>query len=101
MNKYILLISLLAVSACADISKYSNIDSEATVKAKMRACLISEANSKFQAGSLFTVSISDTADELVATCTKKLALLSAGIGEESQSTAETIIKNLQNFNNAQ
>ena len=59
--------------------------------------MVSEANAKFQAGTLLTKGISATADEIVNTCIKKLALQSAGISEESQSTAESIITNLKNM----
>jgi hypothetical protein len=59
--------------------------------------MVSEANTKPQAGTLFTNSISDTSEELVNTCLKKLALQSAGISEESQSTAASIIQNLKSL----
>ena len=62
--------------------------------------MVNEANSKFQAGTLFVQGISATADEIVNDCIKKLALQSAGISEESQSTAETIISNLKNWGTA-
>ena len=57
--------------------------------------------SQMAAGTLFTQGISATAKELVGTCTKKLALESAGISEESQSMATSIIQNLQNFGSVQ
>lgn len=90
--------ALFLFGACADISKYSTADSNASAKTRMRACMVSEANAKFQSGTLFTNTISATADEIVNTCIKKLALQSAGISSESQSTAETIISNLKNMN---
>ena len=80
--------------------KWETFDSNASAKTKMRACLISEANSRFQAGTLFTQSLSATSDELVSVCLKKLALESAGISQESQSTAQTIIQNLKNLGTA-
>jgi hypothetical protein len=67
----------------------------------MRACLVSEATAKFQAGTLFTQGVSATADELVEICMQKLALQSMGISQESQSTAASIIQNLRNFGTAQ
>ncbi len=98
MKKIILAtVALLSVSACADLSQYTTVGANATTKEKMRACLISEANSKFQAGTLFSAGISATAEELVNTCINKLALQSVGISEESKSTAETIITNLKNL----
>lgn len=94
-----------AISACSstgfDISKYTTVDANASAKAKLKACLISEANTKFQNGTLFSASISATADELTDTCIKKLALESAGISTEAQSTASTIIQNLKNLGSAE
>lgn len=93
-------VALLMAAACSNLSQYTTVSSSATPKEKMRACMISEANSKFQAGTLFNAGISATADELVNICIKKLALQAAGISEESQSTAESIITNLKNLNSA-
>jgi ribonuclease Z len=59
--------------------------------------LLAEAQSKFQAGTLFTQGLSATADELVATCAKKLALQAAGISEENKTMAENIITNLKSL----
>ena len=63
----------------------------------MRACMVAEANSRLQAGTLFSQGISATADEIVEACLKKLALESAGISSESQSTAQSIIQSLKNL----
>lgn len=94
----------MLLSACSsdgfDISKYTTVDANASAKSRMKACMISEANTKFQNGTLFAASVSATADELVNTCIKKLALQSAGIDGEAQSTANTIIQNLKNFGSA-
>ena len=98
--KKALALSLMLLSGCAELSQYTTVDSNASAKTRMRACLISEANSRFQAGTLFTQSLSATSDELVSVCLKKLALESAGISQESQSTAQTIIQNLKNLGTA-
>ena len=95
-----------ALSACSsdggfDLSKFATADANAPVKTRLRACLVSEANAKFQNGTLFAKGITATADELTNTCVQKLALQSAGITSESQSMASTIIQNLQNFGSAQ
>lgn len=99
MNKILFgAVACVLLAGCADISKYATADANASAKTKMRACMVSEANSKLQAGTLFANTLSATADEIVNTCIKKLALQSAGISEESQSTAKNIINNLQNLN---
>lgn len=94
----------ILLSACSsdgfDISKYTAVDANASAKSRMKACMISEANTKFQNGTLFVSSVSATADELVNICIQKLALQSAGIDSEAQSTASTIIQNLKNFGSA-
>ena len=98
MKKLFILSFALLLGACADLSQYTAVDANASAKTKMRACMINEANAKFQSGTLFANSVSATADELVNICLKKLALQAAGISEESQSTAQTIISNLKNLN---
>ena len=100
MKKFLICFMLLLVSGCADTSRYTTIDTNSPVKTRMRACLVSEATAKFQAGTLFTQGLSATSDELVSICLRKLALQSAGISEESQSTAQSIIQNLRNFGSA-
>ena len=98
MKKFLFSVAILLLAGCiADLSKYTSVDANASTKTKMRACMVSEANNRLQAGTLFAQSISVTADELVEVCLKKLALESAGISSESQSTAETIIQNLKNL----
>ena len=61
------LLAAAALSACTDLSKYTTVDADAPAKTKMRACMVSEANAKFQAGTLFVNSVSVTADEIVNT----------------------------------
>lgn len=95
------LLALFMLSGCETVSKYSTANAGDSVKTRMRACLVSEATAKFQAGTLFSKGISAMSDELVSTCMQKLALQSAGISQESQSTAAMIIQNLQNFGTAQ
>ncbi len=97
MKKFLACIALLLMAGCAETSTYPTMDANAPVKTRMKACLISEATAKFQAGTLFVQGISATSDELVSICLRKLALQSAGISEESQSTAQSIIQNLKNF----
>lgn len=97
-------IVVLGLSACSsdgfDISKYTTADANASSKTKLKACMINEANIKFQNGTLFATSLSATADEISNTCIKKLALQSVGLEDDAQSTANTIIQNLKNFGSA-
>jgi hypothetical protein len=102
MKKVVLGLMLVsALCACESLSQYAGVSADDSVKARMRSCLINEATAKYQAGTLFTQGITDTSKELAGTCIKKLALQSAGISEESQTMATSIIQNLQNFGSAQ
>lgn len=89
---------VVALSACEslDISKYTTASANDSVKARLSACLLSEANTKFQNGTLLSSGLSATADEISTTCIKKLALQSAGLDSEATSTAQSILTNLQN-----
>lgn len=100
MKKILLGCFLMLLVGCGDTSRYTTVDANASAKSRMRACLISEATAKFQAGTLFLQGVSATSDELVSICLRRLALQSVGISEDSQSTAQTIIQNLRNFGTA-
>ena len=98
MNKYAILgLCFLGLTACADLSQYTATDGNASAQTKMKTCLLNEANTRLQAGTLFTNTIKATASDMVSTCTKKLMLQTAGISEESQATAQSIITNLKNI----
>ena len=98
MKKTILcLLTLLVMSCSADLSKYTQVDENASYKVKIKACLINQANKGLQEGTLFTNSVTATAKELVSYCIKDLALQSVEIEQESQSTAEAIIQNLKDL----
>lgn len=102
MKKTLLIFAFLAVSACAEMSSYlpsSSASNETSgTRAKMQSCMLTEAQSRLQAGTLFNDTISATAKDIASTCTKKLALASLGISDETQKSAESIITNLRNLN---
>ena len=100
MKKISFLALLSLLCACSEITGLQSNSSDG-VSVKMRACLMSEANTRYQAGTLFTNSVKSTATDLVKTCMKNLALQSAGISSETQSAAENIITNLKNLAAAQ
>ena len=103
MKKIMLLASVALMCSCSEVTQWQSgtASTSDSTSVKMRACLMSEANSRYQAGTLFTNSIKATATDMVKTCTKNLALQAAGISAESQSTAESIISNLKNLATAQ
>ena len=102
MKKLAILSVYALLCACSEMSQIqSGSTSSDGISVKMRACLMSEANTRYQAGTLFTNSVTSTATELVKTCAKNLALQSTGISSETQSTAESIITNLKNLATAQ
>ncbi len=96
MNKkiYGLAVALLALTACNGLSDYMQADKNAPLKTRLRACMLSEANSRLQAGTLLDKTLKETADEIANDCLRKLALQSMGIGGEAASTAESIVKSL-------
>lgn len=95
-NIFALLVFVLA-GCSADLSQYAQVDTNASYKTRLKACLISEANTKLQSGTLFNESVITTAKELAGSCIKSLALQSAGIEAESQTMAQNIIQNLKNI----
>ena len=104
MKKSMILGLTMILAACSGsssdggfLSSLTATDANSSVRQKMQACMLTEAQNKFQAGTLFTKGLSDTADELVATCAKNLALQSVGISEENKSAAENIITSLKNM----
>lgn len=101
MRTTILFVLCAILAGCARNSHVntnsSTTASNSSIRSRMQTCMLSEAQNKFQAGTLFVNSISDTADELVSTCAQKLALESMGISNESKTAAEGIISNLQSL----
>lgn len=103
MKKIAILSVMLAMAACAEsssggfLSGLTATDANSSVRQKMQACMLTEAQNKLQAGTLFTQGISATADELVATCAQKLALQSVGISEDNKSAAVSIINSLKSM----
>lgn len=104
MKKLSIIVAMLLIAACSELSQFmpsssssSTASADSSVRARMQSCMMSEAQVRFQAGTLFTNSLSATADELVSSCTQKLALQSLGISSESKTAAESIITNLKNM----
>ncbi|MBR1825694.1 MAG: hypothetical protein IJ770_03810 [Alphaproteobacteria bacterium] len=101
MKKMMILSVMLAMAACAEsssggfLSGLTATDANSSVRQKMQACMLTEAQNKLSAGTLFSQGLSATADELVATCAKKLALQSVGLTDENKSAAESIINSLK------
>lgn len=101
MKKFTFIAMFAFLSACSQMSQMQSGSADSGVSVKMRACLMSEANTRYQAGTLFTNSVKSTATELIKTCMKNLALESTGITPQTQSAAEGIITNLKNLASAQ
>ena len=95
MKKLLILGTVLILSSCAGLEKYTTVSSDATAQEKFRACALSEAQSKFNNGTLFSKDLTTTKDEIVNTCLKKMALEAAGIDAEAQSITSSIINNFQ------
>lgn len=99
MKKTFLLLSFVLLAGCADIlgSTGSSVADSSSTRSRMHSCMLTEAQSRLQAGTLFANPITTTAKDLASTCMKKLALESMGISEQSQSDAANIITQLKNL----
>ena len=100
MKKLFLIAVLATITGCADMNLSSLIggsSDSSTVRGRMHSCMLSEAQSRLQAGTLFNSTISATAQDLASTCAKKLALESMGISQQSQTDAVNIINSLRSL----
>ena len=97
MKKLFSIIAMtMALTACegVDLTPYTTASTSDSVRVRMRACMLSEAQSKMQAGTLMASGFKAEVDSLSKTCVRKLALQSAGIDEEAASTATSVLNNL-------
>ena len=91
----VLFVACALVAACENMSQYTKTDANASAQEKARACVLSEANARFEAGTLFAGEIKETAKSIANTCITRLALEKAGISTQTQTAAEEIITNLK------
>lgn len=100
MKKLLIMATVLTVCGCSEFGTFmqNSNGTDTGARSKMQSCMLTEAQSRLQAGTLFTNSISATAKDIAGTCAKKLALSSMGISDEMQHSAENIITNLRNAN---
>ena len=100
MKKLLLLVLAVTISGCADLDLTSlagSSSADSSVRSRMYSCMLSDAQSRLQAGTLFANSITATAQDLASGCAKKLALESMGISQQSQTDATNIINSLRNL----
>ncbi len=99
MKKYLILAAATALFGCAEMNSFlPSSGADSSTQSKLHSCMMTEANSRLQAGTLFTDTVMNTAKDIAGTCTKKLALQSLGISEQAQSDAANIINSLRNLN---
>lgn len=99
MKKLLIMATVFAVCGCSELSSFmqNSNSADASTRSKMQSCMLTEAQSRLQAGTLFVNSVSATAKDIAGTCAKKLALSSMGISDDMQHSAEDIITNLRNM----
>jgi hypothetical protein len=99
MKKICLLIALTMVTGCSELSNFlpSSGSTDSSARAKMQSCMLSDAQSRLQAGTLFNDTVYNTAKDLASGCAKKLAMESMGISQQTQSDAVNIINSLKNM----
>lgn len=100
MKKILILAAATALFGCAEMSSFlPSSGTDSSTQSKMHSCMLTEANSRLQAGTLFNDTVTATAKDIAGTCVKKLALQSMGISEQSQADAANIINSLRNLSN--
>lgn len=98
MKKICLLIAVTIIAGCSEFSNMmSSGSTDSSARAKMQSCMLSDAQSRLQAGTLFNDTVYNTAKDLASGCAKKLAMESMGISQQTQSDAVNIINSLKNM----
>ena len=98
MKKISLAVVLMLLAGCADLQNMISSGGDSTsAQSRMHSCMLGEAQTRLQAGTLFNDSIYNTAKDLASTCAKKLALESMGISQQAQNDAANIINSLRNL----
>ena len=101
MKKIYLFAAVMLLFGCADMQNLlpfgSSSSDSGSAQSRMHTCMLSEAQSRLSAGTLFNDSVYNTAKDLASSCMKKLALQSMGISEQAQSDATNIINSLRNL----
>ena len=98
MKKIFLLIAVTMVAGCSEFSNMlSSGSTDSSARTKMQSCMLRDAQSRLQAGTLFNDTVYNTAKDLASGCAKKLAMESMGISQQTQSDAVNIINSLKNM----
>lgn len=90
MKKYLILAAVLGLAACDTLSALQSSE-----MGSLNSCMLTEAQTRLSAGTLFTSGVSTTAKDISQTCIKKLALQKAGLDETALNSATTIINSLK------
>lgn len=90
MKKYLLLAAVLGLAACESFSALQSSE-----MGSLNSCMLTEAQTRLTAGTLFTSGIKATAKDISQGCIKKLALQKAGLDETALNSATSIISSLR------
>lgn len=89
---------VLLISACSNVDFNTLLlNSNSSNTAKLNACMLNEANSRANAGTLFTtgLGVKETAEDIAKDCIKKLTLQAYGLDNTAVSNATNIINALK------
>ncbi len=90
-------LAAIVVSGCSDLSTLmsSGDKTPATTQGRLNSCMLTEANDRLAAGTLFVSGVRETARDIASTCVKKLALESAGLDTQAVTNATNILNSLK------
>lgn len=94
MKKCLLMAAVLGLAACDTLSALQSSD-----MGNLNSCMVTEAQNRLTAGTLFTSGVMAAAKDISQGCIKKLALQKAGLDETALNSATTIINSLKAASN--
>lgn len=98
-NKVFVVLAVMGMSAACSNVDFNTLllNSNSSNTAKLNACMLNEANSRANAGTLFTsgLGVRATAEDIAQDCIKKLTLQACGLDNTAVSNATNIINALK------
>lgn len=90
MKKIAIIAAVLALAACEHLSALQSSE-----MGSLNSCMMTEAQTRLTAGTLFNSGVMATAKDISQGCIKKLALQKAGLDDTALNSAASIINSLK------